>query len=135
METTTYDLGQKQAQAVRELMEAVDEALGANILVPIDFAASREKLNVKSAEFVEWFPKLDGPAEEFYFADMPYAPEWIEEAEDYTSVAFDVLLSTHSVKNAATLSSYTHALETLRSELGDLATWSSQWDNDKGVWK
>lgn len=133
--STVYDLGEKQAQAVRSLMEAVDEVLEANILIPIDFAEKRAKLTIKCDELVECFPELDGPAEEFWFADSPYAPEWIEEAEDHTSVAFDVLISTHAIKQSATLSNYTHALETLRGELSDLASWSSKYDVDKGQWK
>lgn len=132
---TAYDLGQKQTQAVRELMETVDEVLEANILSPIGFAEKRAKLNLKCQELKESFPELVAPAEEFWFSDSPYAPEWIEEAEDHTSAAFDVVVSTHAVEQAATLSSYTNSLNTLRSELGDLATWSSQWDNDKGIWK
>lgn len=133
--STAYDLGHKQAQAVRALMEAVDAALEVNILVPVKFAEARENVNSKCQELKEWFPELSEPAEKFWFSDSPYAPEWIEEAEDSSSVAFDVLISTHSVEAAATLSQYTHALETLRSELGDLATWSSQYDVDKGMWK
>lgn len=133
--STAYDLGQKQAQAVRVLMETVDEVLEANILIPIGFAEKRAKLTIKCNEFKELFPELATPAEEFWFSDSPYAPEWIEEAEDSSSVTFDVLVSTYAVENSATLSQYTHSLETLRSELGDLATWSSQWDNDKGMWK
>jgi hypothetical protein len=132
---TGYDLGYKQTQAVRALMEAVDGVLEANILIPVDFAEKRAKLNIKCKELVGMFPELQSAAEEFYFSDHPYAPEWIEEAEDYTSVAFDVLISTHSIENAATLSGFTHALDVLRNELTDLASWSSQYDVDKGMWK
>jgi hypothetical protein len=132
---TGYDLGKKQAQAVRALMETVDEVLEANILVPIDFAEKRAKLTIKGKELVEAFPELDAPAEEFWHSDQPYAPDWIEEAEDSTSAAFDALISTHAIEQAATLAGYTHALNTLRSELTDLASWSSQYDVDKGMWK
>lgn len=133
--STSYDLDAKQTQLVRDLMEAVDAALDVNILVPLDFAAAREALNEKCAELRELFPHLNKIAEEFWFSDSPFAPEWIEEAQDSTSVTFDAILCTYSVENSATLSQYTHALENLRNELGDLATWSSQWDVDRGTWK
>lgn len=130
-----YDLDKEQAQSVRALMNTVDEVLEANILFPIGFAEKRAKLTIKGKELVEAFPKLKAPAEEFWFSDSPYAPDWIEEADDHTSAAFDVVVSTHAVEQAATLSSYTHALNTLRSELTDLASWSSEYDVDKGMWK
>lgn len=132
---TGYDLGTNQTKTVRELMEAVNDSFEVNILAPVEFAGARERVIAKCNELKELFPELVKPAEEFWFSDSPYAPEWIEESEDSSSVAFDVLLSTYSVEAAATLSQYTHALETLRNELGDLATWSSQWDSDRGMWK
>src|SRR6478735_208370 len=112
-----YDLGTEKTRTVRELMDAVDAVLEADILNPVAFAAAREAVSVKCDELKEQFPELAAPAEEFWFSDSPYAPEWIEEAADATSVAFDVILSSYSVENSATLGQYTHALETLRSEL------------------
>jgi hypothetical protein len=130
-----YTLNEDQSKAVRELSEAVDEVLEANILVPVNFSASREKLKSKAEQLESAFPNIAVVANEYFHSDADTEADWIAESDDHSEAAFRVLISTLMFDQAETLSRYTRVLSELSSEISDLATWSKDFDVNYGQWK
>jgi hypothetical protein len=130
-----FTLNEVQSKAVRELSEAVDNVLEANILILPDFVAAREEMKIKVEQLKVAFPELVKPATEYDADSTMDVPDWIADSGDHTEAAFDALVSTLMVDQAVTLSRYTRVLDTLLNELGDLASFSEDFDVNYGQWK
>lgn len=130
-----FTLNEVQSKAVRELSEAVDNVLEANILVPVDFAAARSEMKRKVEQLELTFPNFVQPATEYNNDDTMDVPEWISESEDHSEAIFNALVSTRMFEHAESLSRFTRLLDVLSGELADAASFSEDFDSEYGQWK
>lgn len=130
-----FTLNESQSAAVRELSEAVNNVLEANILVLPDFAAARSEMKLKVEQLHLAFPNFVQPAADYNNDLTLDIPEWIRDTEDHSEAVFSALVSTFMIDQAETLTRFTKTLDMLHDELGDVASFSKDYDLEHASWK